>query len=83
MLLIFSVNTHGIFLWKIKGTLKILMPFKKILDESNCKPSRICVDKDSEFHNRSMKSFLKNNKIKMHSADNKKNLLSLKDLLEL
>ena len=32
--------------------------FQKILDESNYKPNKIWVDKDSKFYNRSMKSWL-------------------------
>ena len=39
------------------------MLFQKILDESNHKTNKIWVDKRSEFHNRSIKSWLeKNNK---------------------
>ena len=33
--------------------------FRKILDESGCKPNEIWVDKGSEFYSRSMKSWLK------------------------
>ena len=33
--------------------------FQKTLDESNRKPNKIWADKGSEFHNRSMKSWLK------------------------
>ena len=39
----------------------------KNLDESNGKPNKVWVDKGSEFYNRSMKSFLQNNYIEMHS----------------
>ena len=42
--------------------------FQKILDESNCKPNKIWVDKGSELYNRSMKSFLQNNDIEMYLA---------------
>ena len=55
MLLIFIANIHGLFLR---------------LDESNHKSNSICLDKGIEFCNRSMKSFLQNNDIKMHSAHN-------------
>ena len=34
---------------------------------TNRKPKKIWVDKDSEFYNRSMKSFLLNNNIEMYS----------------
>ena len=36
----------------------------------NSKPDKIWVDKGSEFYNRSMKLFLQNNDIEMHSTDN-------------
>ena len=39
-----------------KSGLTITNAFQKILDESNCKPNKIWVDKGSEFCNRSMKS---------------------------
>ena len=42
--------------------------FQKILDESGCKPNRIWIEKDAEFYNRSMKSWLKVNGIEMYSA---------------
>ena len=37
----------------------IINAFQKILKEFNRKPNKICVDKGSEFYNRSMKSWLK------------------------
>ena len=46
------------------------MIFKKILDGSNRKPNKIWVDKGSEFYNRSMKSWLQGNNIKMQSIHN-------------
>ena len=51
---IFSNNAWVIYL-KDKG-ITINNVFQKILKESNCKPSKIWVDKDSEFYNTSMKS---------------------------
>ena len=44
--------------------------FQKLLDESNRKPSKICVIKGSEFYNRLMKSWLQDNNIEMYSATN-------------
>ena len=41
-----------------------------MLAESDHKPNKIWVDTDSEFYNRSMKSFLQNNSIEMYSAHN-------------
>ena len=50
-----------------------------MLKESNCKPNKIWIDKGSEFHNRSMKSWLEKNCIEMHSTHNEGDLLLLKD----
>ena len=44
--------------------------FQKNLDESNRKPNKLWDDKDSEFYNRSMKSFLQNNDIEIYSTHN-------------
>ena len=44
------------------------MLFKKSL--INRKPSKIWVDKRNEFYNRSMKSWLQDNKIEMYSTHN-------------
>ena len=46
------------------------MVFKKFYNYFNRKPNKIWVDKGSEFYNRSMKSFLQNNNIEMHSTHN-------------
>ena len=43
---------------KGKIVITITNTFEKLLKESNCKPNRIWVDTDSEFYNRSMKSWL-------------------------
>ena len=39
-----------------------------VLNESNCKPNKIWVNKGSEFYNRSMKSWLQDNNIEMYST---------------
>ena len=44
--------------FKDKKGITITNSFQKILDESNRKPKKIWVDKDREFYNRSMKSWL-------------------------
>ena len=44
---------------KDKKAIKITNAFKKILDESNCEPNKIWVDKGSALNNRSLKSCLK------------------------
>ena len=46
------------------------MLFKKNIDESNCKPKKIWVDKGNEIYNKSIKSFLQKNNILMYSTHN-------------
>ena len=58
---------------KYKKGSTITNAFQKILDESNCKPNKICVDKGSEFCNRLMKAFLQNNDVEMYSMRNEGN----------
>ena len=76
MLLIFMVSIPGLFLWKAKKLLQLLMGFKKILDESDRKPDKIWVDKDSEYHNKSMKSWLQHNDIEMYSTYNERKFVA-------
>ena len=66
---IFSKNAW-VLLLKNKKDATITNAFQKILDESNCKPNRIWVDKSNKFDNRSMKSFLQNNNVEMYSTHN-------------
>ena len=56
--------------FKNKKGIAITKAFQKILDKSNCKPSKTCLDKSNEFYNRSMKSFLQKNAIEMYSMHN-------------
>ena len=58
----------GVILLKYKKGITISNTFQKIFKESNRKPNKIWVDKDSEFHNKSMISFLQNDNIEMYSA---------------
>ena len=51
--------------FKDKKEVTIVNAFPKILDDSKRKPNKIWVDKGSEFHNRSMKSWLEKNDIEM------------------
>ena len=46
------------------------MAFQIILDESNQKPNKIWVDKDSDFYNRSIKSWLQDTNIEICSNYN-------------
>ena len=55
---------------KDKKGITITNAFQKVLKESHSKPNKIWVDKGSEYFNRSMKSFLQNNNIEMHSLHN-------------
>ena len=50
----FSGHTYVIPL-KVKKGITITNAFQKVLDESNRKANKICVDKGSEFYNRLMK----------------------------
>ena len=56
---------------KDKKGVSIVDVFEKILKESNRKPSKIWVDKGSEFYNNSFKKWLKDNDIEMYSIHNK------------
>ena len=55
--------------------------FQKILDESNCKPNKIYVDKGSKFCNRSMKSSLQDNDIEMYSKYNEEKSVAAKTFI--
>ena len=48
---------------KDKKAVTIINAFRKNLDNSKRKPNKIWIDKGSEFHNRSMKSWLQDNNI--------------------
>ena len=68
------IDIYSNYAWVIpskdkKGT-TITNAFQKILNESNRKPTKICVGKESEFYNRSMKSWLEKNDIEFYSAHN-------------
>ena len=58
--------------WKDKTVITITNVFQKIKKVSICKPNKIWVDKGSEFYNRTMKSWLEKNAIKMHSTHNER-----------
>ena len=71
---ILSKYTWVISLKDKKGT-TITNCFQKILDESNHKPNKIWVDKDSEFYNRSIKSWLQDNNIEKYSTHSEENFV--------
>ena len=55
---------------KNKNRFWITNDFQKVLSKSGHKRSKIWVDKGREFYNRSVKSWLKDNDIEMHSINN-------------
>ena len=82
MLLIFTVNIHGLARQKRYYN---YLHFSKCFDESGNKPNKIWVDKGSEFYNQSMKSWLQDNDIMLWRCIQHitiGSLLLLKDLLE-
>ena len=66
---------------KDKKGITITNAFQKILDESNCKPNKIYVDKGSKFCNRSMKSSLQDNDIEMYSKYNEDKSVAAKTFI--
>ena len=56
---------------KDKKGISIVDAFQKIIDDSNRKPSKVWVDKGSEFYNNSFKKWVKENDIEMYSIHNK------------
>ena len=71
MLFMFLVQMHGLFLWK-KKSITITNAFQKVLDVCNRKPKKRQVDKGTIFFKRSMKSWLQENVMEMHSTRNEK-----------
>ena len=69
------IDIYSKYAWiiplKDKKRITITTAFQEILDESNCKPNKMWVDKSSESCNKSMKSFLQNNGIQIFSSYNK------------
>ena len=59
-----------VFPLKDKKGITITNAFQKILEESNRKPNKMWVDKESEFYNSSFKEWLKDNDIEMYSIHN-------------
>ena len=55
---------------KDKKGITITNAFQRILKESNRKPKKICLDKGSEFYNRSLESWLEKNDIEIYSMHN-------------
>ena len=72
--LLCSIDLFSKYAWvisiKYKKGVNIVDAFQKILDDSNKKPSKIWVDKGSEFYSNSFKKWLKDNDIEMYSIHN-------------
>ena len=68
------IDIYSKYAWVIplkdKKGITITNAFQKIVNESNCKQNKIWVNKDNEFYNWSMKSFLQNNGTEMYSTYN-------------
>ena len=68
------INICSKYAWDVplkdKTAITITKAFQEILDESGHKPNKIWVDKESEFYNRLMKSWLKDNDMEMYSTHN-------------
>ena len=63
-------NKYWVVPLKDKKGASIVNAFLSILKKSSRKPNKILVDKDGEFYNRSMKSWLAKNDIEMYSTHN-------------
>ena len=74
------IDICSIYAWVIPlkdiKRITITNAFQNFLDKSNRKPSKIWVDKESEFYNRSMKSCLERNGIEMYSTHKGKSVIS-------
>ena len=57
---------------KDKRVVTIVNAFQKVLNKSDRKPNKIWIDKGGEIYNRSMKSWLEKNDIKMYSSHNER-----------
>ena len=84
--MLYVVDLYSKYAWvftlKIKKSTAVTNTFQKALNGFYCKPSKIWIDKGSEFYNRLMKSWLQDNDTEMYSIHIKENMLLLKDLLE-
>ena len=56
--------------------------FQNVLNEAIRKPSKIWIDKGRKFYNRSMKSWLEKNEMKMYLTHNEGKSVVVEDLLE-
>ena len=84
--LLFVIDIYIKYTWVIplkgKEAITSTNAFQNTLNESKCKPSKIWVDKGSEFYNRSVNHGCKIIILKFIQHITKKNLLLLKDSLK-
>ena len=70
------IDTFSKYAWVVpltdKKGVSIVDGFQKVLDKSGRKPSKIWVDKGTEFYNSSFKKWLKDNDIEMYSIHNER-----------
>ena len=80
-LLLYVIDSFSKQAWavslKVKKCITITNFCQKSLDESDRKPRKICVDKGSDFYNRSIKSLLEKHTIKMYSTYNQGKSVSI------
>ena len=69
----FSLNTHGLNLWKIKKGKTVLNAIIEIVNESNHKPNKLWVEQGIEFYDKIISEWLDNNDILMYSTHNENN----------
>ena len=85
--LLCAIDLFSKYAWVIpikdKNGTSIVNAFKKIVSKGQRKPNKIWVDQGSEFYNQSFKDFLKISNRNVFKHTMKKNLLLLRDLLEL
>ena len=74
--LLCAIDIFSKYAWvvplKDKNVITITNAFHKVFKESNTKPNKIWVDKESEFYNCSLEKWLKNNDIEMYSIHNER-----------
>ena len=61
---------------KDKKGISIVNAFRKILKESNRKPNKIWVDKESKFYTNSFKKWLRDNDIEIYSTNNEEKFVN-------
>ena len=74
--LLYVYDIYSKYVWvvplKDKNGITIRNAFKQILDESNCKRNKIWIGTDSEFYNRSLRSWLQDDDTEMYSTYNER-----------